>query len=55
MNNGYVTELNTALVPTQKIKYNYRRKDVFDLQFPHYNAFIDHVKDRADDDGVLIA
>jgi len=36
-------------------KYFYSQKDVFNLQFPHYNKFIEYVKDRADEDGVLIA
>ena len=38
-----------------KKKYFYSQKDVFNLQFPHYNKFIEYVKDRADNDGVLIA
>jgi hypothetical protein len=37
------------------LKYFYSQKDVFNLQFPHYNKFIEYVKDRADKDGVLIA
>ena len=37
------------------IQYNYNAQDVFNLQFGHYNAFINYVKTRKDDDGVLIA
>lgn len=33
----------------------YSQKDVFDLQFPQYNKFIKYVKDRKDEDWVLIA
>jgi hypothetical protein len=28
----------------------YSQKDVFDLQFPQYNRFIEYVKDRKDED-----
>ena len=37
------------------IKIWYSQKDVFDLQFPQYNQFIEYVKDRNDEDWVLIA
>ena len=33
----------------------YSQKDVFDLQFPQYNKFIEYVKNRKDEDWVLIA
>ena len=33
----------------------YSQKDVFDLQFPQYNQFIEYVKDRKDEDGVYLA
>jgi len=33
----------------------YSTKDVFDLQFPHYNFMIEYTKDRKDEDWVLIA
>ncbi len=33
----------------------YSQKDVFDLQFPQYNRFIEYVKDRKDEDWVMIA
>ena len=36
-------------------KILYSQKDVFDLQFPQYNRFIEYVKDRRDEDWVLIA
>ena len=37
------------------INYGYNAQDVFNLQFGHYNAFINHVKERKSSDGVLIA
>lgn len=55
MNNGKVIEMTTSLQQKEVIKSNYGRKDVFDLQFPHYNKFIEYVKNRKDEDGVLIA
>lgn len=38
-----------------KTKIWYAQKDVFDLQFPQYNQFIWYVKDRKDNEWVLIA
>jgi hypothetical protein len=55
MNNGKVTEITTTLQQKEVVKSAYGRKDVFDLQFPHYNKFIEYTKDRSNDDGVLIA
>ncbi len=37
------------------IRNSYTSKDVFNLQFGHYNTFINYVADRKDEDGVLIA
>lgn len=37
---------------TDKTPYTW--KDVFDLQFPHYNRIINATKDRANEDGVHI-
>jgi hypothetical protein len=34
---------------------NYQASDVFNLQFWHYNTFIQYIKNRKDEDGVLIA
>lgn len=48
-------ELNSSLQQQEVLKNGYSRKDVFDLQFPHYNKFIEHVKNRKNEDGVLIA
>lgn len=50
-----VNEISSQLMVTEKQKIWYSQKDVFDLQFPHYNKFIEYTKDRADQDGVLIA
>ncbi len=55
MNNGNTVEVTSTLQQKEVIKAGYGRKDVFDLQFPHYNKFIDYVKNRSDKDGVLIA
>jgi len=47
---------NLQPLPEDKsIKTNYSWKNVFDLQFPHYNKFIELVKDRPDQEWVLIA
>ncbi len=55
MNNGNSVEISTSLQQKEITKVGYGRKDVFDLQFPHYNKFIEYVKDRPDTDWVLIA
>ncbi|MEI7918732.1 MAG: hypothetical protein WCH65_00515 [bacterium] len=55
MNNGKTTEITSTLQQQEVVKAGYGQKDVFDLQFPHYNKFIDYVKTRKDSDGVLIA
>ena len=47
--------LDENLIVSQETKIWYSQKDVFDLQFPQYNKFIEYVKDRKDEDGVLIA
>jgi hypothetical protein len=36
-------------------KSKYTAESVFNLQFGHYNYFMQYVKDRKDEDGVLIA
>ncbi|MBP7841159.1 hypothetical protein KA037_00575 [Patescibacteria group bacterium] len=41
-------------MPTESFKIGYTWKDVFDLQFPHYNKFVEFVKNRPDEDGVHI-
>jgi hypothetical protein len=55
MNIGKTVELDNGLQQKEVMKVGYRWKDVFDLQFPHYNKFIEATNDRADEDGVLIA
>jgi len=52
---GKVTEVADDLRIEENVKIWYSQKDVFDLQFPHYNKFIEHTKNRNDNDGVLIA
>ena len=39
----------------QKKQYRYGEKDIFDLQFPQYNALISYLKERKDEDGVKVA
>ena len=51
----YVETINDDLSVTQDVKIWYSQKDVFDLQFPQYNQFVEYVRDRNDDDWVLIA
>jgi uncharacterized protein YxeA len=55
MNNGKTVEITTSLQQKEVVKAGYGRKDVFNLQFPHYNKFIEYVKHRPNKDGVLIA
>ncbi len=55
MNTGKSMELDENLQQKTSIVNSYTRKDVFDLQFPYYNKFIEQVKWRKDTDGVLIA
>lgn len=45
----------SGIAQRQTINNNYRAKNVFDLQFGNYNVFLDYVKDRKDEDGVLVA
>ena len=47
--------IDNSLLSQTNIKIWYSQKDVFNLQFPQYNQFIDYVKDRKDEDWVLIA
>lgn len=55
MNNGKTVEITSSLQQKEVVKAGYGRRDVFNLQFPHYNKFIDYVKNRPNKDGVLIA
>ncbi|MEI7562713.1 MAG: hypothetical protein WCJ39_03180 [bacterium] len=55
MGNGKTTEVSDQLQQQEVVKSAYGWKNVFDLQFPHYNGFIEYVAKRNDSDGVLIA
>ena len=55
MSAGMNNIVNDNLSQTQEFTVPYRWESVFDLQFAHYNKFIQHVKDRPDEDGVSIA
>jgi len=55
MNTWKITEISKDLQSQQVLKYGYNAEDVLNLQFPHYNKFIEHTKDRPEEDGVLIA
>ncbi|MEI8091072.1 MAG: hypothetical protein WCG98_02215 [bacterium] len=50
MANGQTLEITDQLQQKETVVSSYGWKDVFDLQFPHYNKFIDYVADRADKD-----
>jgi hypothetical protein len=50
MGNGKSVEINEQLQQQEVVKTGYGWKDVFDLQFPHYNGFIDYVANRKDSD-----
>lgn len=47
--------VENTLAQSSELKIPYTWKNVFDLQFSHYNKFIEHVKDRPDEDWVSIA
>jgi len=55
MGYGKTVEISDQLQQNSIDQSNYGWKDVFDLQFPHYNKLIDAIKDRPNSDGVLIA
>lgn len=44
-----------GFIQQEIIDHHYTQHDVFNLQFAHYNPFINHVKNRKNEDGVLIA
>jgi hypothetical protein len=55
MSAGIHNIIDNTLWQKQELAIPYTRKHVFDLQFAHYNKFIEYVKDRPDEDGVTIA
>jgi hypothetical protein len=55
MSNGKTVEISDQLQQQEVVKSGYGRKDVFDMQFPHYNKFLEATKDRKNTDGVLVA
>jgi len=52
---GEVIEISPDLQQIKVSKHWYTSDDVFDLQFPHYNWVMKYLKDRNEEDGVLIA
>jgi len=50
MSNGKSVEITEQLQQKEIAQSGYGWKNVFDLQFPHYNKFIEYTKDRADKD-----
>lgn len=52
---GNITYFDPNLVQQTKQKIGYNDKDVFSLQFGHYNSVISILDARSDDDGVIIA
>jgi len=55
MSAGTQNVIENTLAQKQELSIPYTQKNVFDLQFAHYNKFIEYVKDRPDDHGVSIA
>lgn len=55
MSAGTQNIIENTLSQKQELTIPYTWKNVFDLQFAHYNKFIEHVKDRPDEHGVSIA
>ena len=55
MNTWRTIEINENLQQQETISSPYNWKDVFNLQFPHYNKFINLVENRSNSDGVLVA
>jgi hypothetical protein len=55
MSAGMVNTIDDTLAQRQELAIPYTRDKVFDLQFSHYNKFINHVKERPDEHGVSIA
>jgi hypothetical protein len=54
-NVGEETQFTDTLEMKKSIAYGYTMKNVFDLQFPQYNAIIHALKERKDEDGVIVA
>jgi len=54
MHAGTSIEITNTLQQSQTLDIGYGQQDVFDMQFPHYNKFINYVKDRDPADGVSI-
>jgi hypothetical protein len=50
MNIGKTMEFDDNLQQKEVIKNGYGRKDVFDMQVPHYNKFINYIADRKNND-----
>lgn len=55
MSAGTQNIIENTLNQKQELSIPYTQKNVFDLQFAHYNKFIEYVKDRPNEDGVSIA
>ena len=54
-NVGITQFVDDNLQPTNKTKYWYTAKNIFDLQFPQYNPIINALADRDDKDWVIVA
>jgi hypothetical protein len=48
-------EYSQGSITTAPTTMSIRQKDVFALQFPHYQSTIDMLQDRSNEDGVYIA
>lgn len=52
---AFLFDAQWAFGQQEIMNYNYNAKSVFDVQFGHYNPFLDYVADRENEHGVLIA
>jgi len=50
-----ITKVDNYLTVYQDFKFPYKRKDVFDLQFPHYNKFIKAANSRSNWENIFLA
>jgi hypothetical protein len=54
-NVGEEVQFTDTMETKKKIVYRYGMGKVFNLQFPQYNAIIHALKERNNEDGVIIA
>ncbi|MDR0283129.1 MAG: hypothetical protein LBI53_07790 [Candidatus Peribacteria bacterium] len=52
---GKITNYDNIQIPKTITKFNYNSKAIFNLQFPQYNVIINYLKNRNNEDGVVVA